>query len=468
MKSVFFIFLLVLFLLSPVSGADLKVDVTKEQNFAEPGGSINLIITIKNERLRDDTFELKVDDFAVAPFSDAIESVAFSPSNTIIVPSRQQLIVTAKVIFLKTVRPGRNYILPLEVKSLSDPNVREVLDPLIYVISPQDVINIEIIPPTDFIPGKSNIVTLKLKNNVNVNINNARIFYTSPVFNFEDSLSLKPLGEKNIELPLNLDPDTLQGDYSMTIRIFKDNTLKGSAGFTFVVGENPDVVEKKNVATGFLYSRIGIERKNNGNVAVERTVTYPVTFLKDIFTSTQPKAGIILSDGKRYYQWKFTIQPGATQNIKIVTDYRWIFFSIVVILLAVYIIIYVRKRELGLIKEVLKISEDKFSSLKVILHITNRSPRTFYTVKVMDFVPHYGHMEIEYGTFKPGKVEESGNGRRLVWEIPKIEPREERIISYILKSKVIFVSRYKLPRALLRYYGKKKRIMLVKSHRQRF
>ena len=366
---------LVFFVLS-VSAADIRVVVTKEQNFGEPGGVMLLSIAIANEQIRDDTFELKVGDFAVAPFSDAIESVVFLPSATVTVPSHQQKTVRAKVKFLNTARPSRNYVIPLEVKSLNNPNVKEVLNPLIYVVSPKDVVNIEVLPNLVIVPGEETDITLRLKNTVNVELEDARIFYTSTVFNFEDIVTLKPLEEKNVILPVLVDSITPNGDYSMNVRIFKDDILKGSDTFAFSVRENPDLAGKDSYNSFFLRSSVTITRENTGNVEVKKTIKHPVTFLKSIFTRTNPKGTMVVNEEGRHYEWSFTVLPGQTYRIEVITDYTWFFLAIVVILMALVVYIYVKNKELKLVKEVFKLhTRDKGSSeLKVLLHIINIDP----------------------------------------------------------------------------------------------
>ena len=106
--------------------------------------------------------------------------------------------------------------------------------------------------------------------------------------------------------------------------------------------------------------------------------------------------------------------------------------------------------------------------MKVLLHLKNKSLKEIYNIKILDFLPRYLHGNIEYGTLKPANVQEGNSGRRVVWEIPKIDPDEERIVSYKVKSKLKLVGKQELSQAAVQYYGRGKRLINVSSNRARF
>ncbi|MEK6826798.1 MAG: hypothetical protein AABX90_04170 [Nanoarchaeota archaeon] len=470
MKFKSILFLLVFLLSFQVYGADITTVVTKEQNVVEPGGTAIFNIKITNKQIREDTFQLKVNAFSVAPFSDAIQNVFFSPSSTVAIPSNQEKEIKARVVFLDSVRPDRNYIVPIEVVSLTNSKVREVLDPIIYVISPKEVVTIFMDDLGEIIPGRDNPVKITLKNNANVRLSALDIFYTASVFNFEDKVSLEPFEEKGVLMNLKIDPLTEKGEYSMAVRLYEDDKIRGSSNFRFNVGANPDLTERERVDRGLLSYVVEIIRENEGNIEVEKTVKYPVSGIQRLFIKTNPEGTLVRSDDGDFYEWNFVIPPGDIYKIEIIVDYRWPFFSILGALIVIGAVLFLTKKDIKLVKEAFRIHEkkDEPDSVKVLLHLKNKSLKEIYNIKILDFLPRYLHGSIDYGTLKPVNIQEGNSGRRIVWEIPKIDPGEERIISYKAKSKLKLVGRQELPQAIVQYYGRGKRLINIGSNRTRF
>ena len=459
---------LVLLLPIQVYAAGIKVTVTKEQDVVEPGGAAFFSIKITNKQIREDTFQLKANTFLIAPFSDDVESVFFLPKSTVTIPTNQEEIVTAKVVFADTVRTDRTYVIPIEVISLTNSKVRETLEPTIYVISPKEVVNIGIEDIGTVIPGRENLIKIVLRNNANVDLTNIDIFYTSSVFSLEEKVSLNAFEEKEVELNLQLDPLIEEGEYSLAVRLYEGDKMRGSDSFDFFVGENPDITEREKVDRGFLSYRVEVVRENEGNTEIERTVKYPIGSFQKLFTKTNPE-GALVEDGK-FYEWTFKIPPGDIVRIEIETDYKLPFFIVLAILILIGIILYVRKKDLKLVKEVFKIKADEsgVGEVKVLLHLKNKSSREIYNIKILDFLPKYMHADVDYGTLKPSKIQEGTTGRRIVWEVSKLDPGEERIISYKVKSRLKLVGAHDLPSGTVQYFGKKKRVVNVESNKVKF
>ena len=458
----------VLFLL-PLSiySADIKATVTKEQNIVEAGGEAFFTIFITNQQIRDDTFTLKVSPFNIAPFSDVIKSISFKPTSTITISPNQQKTVKAKVRFLDNARSDRSYIIPIEIKSINNPRVKEILNPTIFVISPKEIVEIDANIPKGIVPGRKNPVDIKLKNNANVRLSNADIFYTSSIFNFKESLNINPLSEKTVKLNIELDPLTEKGNYPLSIRIYEGDKLRGNKNFEFYVGENPDLIEKQEIDKGFLSSKLEIIHENKGNIEIERTIKYPTTLLQRIFTSTDPKGKIIKDQEQTYYAWNFKIPAGSSYKIKITTNYQWIFYLVIVILILIGTIRHQTKKDLKLTKELVKVTEGKQENfeVKILLHLKNKTDREMFHIKLFDFLPRYVHTNIDFSTLKPNKIEQGSRGRRLLWEVTKLDPKEEIIISYRVASKMKLIGNLNLPSAYAQYFGRKKRLVHVKSNR---
>ncbi len=465
-KSVLFLLFVILFL-SSVNAAGIIVSSSKVEGSVEVGGEAVHILKIKNTELRDGTYKLKPDDFSVVPFSDAVEDIFFEPSSSVLIPAGGEAEVKVRTKFLDSVRPDRNYITRIIITSPIDPNIRKEVALTTYVIPSVDLIDIETVLPSEIVPGKKNEILINLTNKGKEDLNDLDIFYSSSIFNLEDMVSLGGFEKRTIKSDLEIDPLTEKGEYTLSIRLFKDGKIKGSRSFKFAVGQNPDLRERELFTKGFLSSTVEIVRENEGNTEISRVVSYPITSFQRLFTTTEPIGKIINDEKGMRYEWEFTVPPGSIYRIVINTSYRWLFFSILIVLLAIGTVVYLRQKNIIIKKSVFKINESKegISELKILLHIKNRTHKEIYNIKVIDLLPKVIKPESDFGTLKPSKIQQGTVGMRLIWEIDKLDPGEERIISYKISSKLPLVGKIGLPSALVQYYGKGKRLINVKSNR---
>ncbi len=463
----FFMFFLVIFLIN-VNAASIVATVAKQDRTVPAGEEATFLITIINNQIREDTFKLEVDDFAVSPFSEVVEKVTFEPPTLVKIPANQKKVVKAKVKFLETAIADKNYITDVKIVSTANKNVMTKVGLSSYVISPREVVDINVNIPEIIIPGRDEILKIKLKNNANIKFENLDIFYTSSIFNAEGNFSLNPLDEREIKLNFNIDPITEQGEYTLTIRLFDEGKIKGSKSFKFNLGLNPDLKEAEETRKGFLINTVEIVRENEGNTKVTKTVKYPISYFKILFTETNPEGELVVEDGQRMYKWVFDIPPGDIYRIEIITDYRIPFFLIVGILIVIGIFVYFGRKDIRIMKSVFKVHEtddEGITELKILLTLTNRTYREMYNIKVIDLLPRFIKPDTDFGTLKPVKIEEGHSGMRMVWELAKFDPGDERVITYKIKFKLPLVGRLELPSAIAQYYGSKKRIVNVRSNR---
>ena len=466
MKKLFQILLIILFFMNSAMAADLVATVTKEDISVPADGSAGFIVSIKNNQIRDDTVQLKINEFALAPFSDVIERVSYDPGSQVAIPSNGNTDVRVVLKISKDANANKNYITNLEIKSLLNPGVKTSVGLSTYVISPREIVSIELDLPETLTPGRKETATLHLRNNANENLDNLDLLYTSSIFNFEDKVSLGPFAEKDVNFDLEISSTTEPGKYPMTVRLYSGGDIKGSANFDILVGNNPDLKESQDIQHGFLNSIIEIVVENKGNTEVSKTVKYPISPSLEFFTKTRPAGETVVSDEGKFYVWSFSVPPGEVFRIEIETDYRTPFFVVVIALLLVGLVLYLQKKNLKIRKTIFKVHVGKESSeFKIMLHVKNVANKELYHVKVIDLLPRFIKADAEFGTLHPSKIQEGSAGMRLVWEIDKIEPDEERLITYKIKSDLSFIGKLELPGAVVQYYGKKKQIVNVRSNR---
>ena len=322
--------------------------------------------------------------------------------------------------------------------------------------------------PDSITPGREEIIPVMLKNNANLDFEKLDIFYTSPIFNAEDTVSLKELEEKEISLTFFIDPITIVGEYSLIVRVFENGKIKGSKNFPFIIGVNPDLREVEESKHQFLVNKIEIVRENEGNTIISKTVKYPINYIQYLFTKTSPKGELVIINGQRMYQWVFEITPGDIYRIEIVTDYRTPFFTFVGILIIIALFFYFKQKNVKIKKSVFKVHEPRdvqgVTELKILLRVKNRTHKEMYHVRVIDLLPRAIKLDMDFGTLKPVKIEEGSVGMRLLWELDKLDPGDERVFTYKIKTNLPIEGKFTLPAAVAQYYGRKKRVVNVKSN----
>ena len=104
------------------------------------------------------------------------------------------------------------------------------------------------------------------------------------------------------------------------------------------------------------------------------------------------------------------------------------------------------------------------SEYKIKVHLINTSKDSLTKLQVIEVLPRLMHPNRDYGTLRPESVKHGIRGHKMIWEIHTLLPKEERIISYNVRSRMYMVGNLMLPATLVKYYKKSKRLK-VKSNR---
>ncbi len=469
MKKQILIFSLILLIIPIVLAAEIDVTVDKLTDKVIAGEEAEFFLKIKNNQIREDTFQISPDSLSIHPFSDIIYTITADPSQ-LTVPANQEKGTTITVKYKEDVKPNRNYVSYVWIKSLNKPEIKVKFPISAYIISHKQIIKSNPKLPSKIIPGRKIPYEITFKNQINENFENLDIFITSPVYSEQSYISLEPYEEKSKTFNFNVASLTSPGDYTLSIRLFKENEIKGETLLKFNVQESSELKLDKNLRKSFLSSTLYLNYKNIGNKQIEETVTYPkISFFKKLFTSVTPKTEVIKQNNKYVYSWAFILDPGESFNIEITTSYRWIFILGILILLGLGIFYYLKTRHVTIKKRAFKIKEtDTTTKLKVLLHIINKTSSEVHQLRVIDLLPNMVKLDEEFGSLKPAHIQKGSAGVRLIWEIPLLEPGEERVISYKVKSKMHIIGKIALPPASVQYHGKNKKLINIKSNRSYF
>ena len=98
-------------------------------------------------------------------------------------------------------------------------------------------------------------------------------------------------------------------------------------------------------------------------------------------------------------------------------------------------------------------SEGGISEAKIVVRVKNRSSKQVSNIEVIDNVPHIAHVEKELsiGSMQPHAVmQHPKRGVVIKWNIEAIEPGDERVLSYKMKSRLAILGEFNLPAATAR------------------
>jgi hypothetical protein len=140
------------------------------------------------------------------------------------------------------------------------------------------------------------------------------------------------------------------------------------------------------------------------------------------------------------------------------TNYRILLYGIILLILIIVSYYLIRSPVIATKDcRIMGKKIDGISNLKVKLHIKNRSARTISNIKIIDKVPSLVDIveENNLGSLRPTKILRHGNSGVIArWDLEALEPYEERIITYKLKSKLKIFGSIELPQTLMKFDSK--------------
>ena len=183
-------------------------------------------------------------------------------------------------------------------------------------------------------------------------------------------------------------------------------------------------------------------------------MSVPSSLLKSIFVSSDTEYSRELVDGSRALVWNVPLAPGERRTLSFTENYRvLVLIALILVLSAIgYVLL---RSPVAVVKEAVGLAKhDSVSQLKVRLFIKNRSARSVQGISVTDRVPSIADVirAEAPGSISPSKVAVSEKGGTLLrWDLEVLEPYEERVVTYIARSKLKIIGRISLPTAKVRY-----------------
>jgi hypothetical protein len=410
-----------------------EVTITNEANFIERfqiySHSARFVVQVepKAETVPIDPYASKVFRILVTPK----EVVGVGPYG---VPIKIESLVT-KSIFETS--------LPINIK---DTNATPGLYPPNPVIS--------VIIPTKIDPRDSMRVDVQLKNRNPRDLKDVTVTIESPLFAKTYTTTLGGMEEKGNELIFDLSHLEIPGKYKLTAKVIFEGKsyaeeVKNFEILRYYAVDNTTRVQKELFKTTTTYDFV-----NNGNAKEEIEKRVGTTFFRNFFITEDPAATKMREGGKAELVWTFSLQPTETMSIVTVENYRIPVFVIAVIIVLIIIYFLVRS-PIVCNKDVhLTPTKEGVSDIKVKILVKNRTSLRLSNIRVIDRIPGIAelvHSE-KVGTLNPTKViRDSKRGIIVRFDLHQLDPFEERIITYNIKSKLKIIGGLSLDPAKVKF-----------------
>ena len=280
----------------------------------------------------------------------------------------------------------------------------------------------------------------------------------------EQAVDLKAYESKTVEFTVTPNPHEQPKDYSLNVVIQRSDIPEETEGrilkfFTkkiTIIPLTPDFIQATETKKSFLKTVSVITFTNDGNVENTQTAKVTMSALKDFFTSSNQETSVLKDEqGNRYLAWNLELGVSESASLILTTNYR-IPAVLLVILIIVLIFYLVYRNPIQVTKAASNVivHEGSVSGLKITLVIKNLSNHMLKDVEVFDTAPSIASVEkdVDIGTLQPAEILRDRKGSILLkWKVSELEAKEERLISYKIKSKLDIVGTIHLQRAKVKF-----------------
>ncbi len=438
-------------------------------------GEAKLSINVENKLSKEDTYTLKFGDLTQWPIYYTDPHTDYMSGFN--VPSKASY--TTKAYFRPDKEIGKGYRnVYITVKSKASSDKLEFAIP-IYILSLSEAekrylpnVRVTFDFPEKIDPRDEQKLKVTLQNLNIKHIPDLEIHVESNSINFYNLTSLTSEQTKTLVFPIKLDP--LQPPEKDFIKV-KVNTgpyVFNSERKAFeIIDYTTKFSKKEELATSLLKKEKITTYTNIGNTEKTQTIRAIAPFWRIIFVSAYPKDySIVREEGVRYYSWDLTLQPMEEKSISIVTNHRIILYLIILILIAISAYYMFRSPiQITKIAKNIELHKGVISEVKVMLNIRNISNQPLEHVKVLDKIPNMANItqDFDIGTVKPSKImKHESQGYTLVkWDLEELDPNEDRLITYRMKSKLSIFGNFELPRCKVKFKTKTGKKRVVRSNK---
>ena len=307
-------------------------------------------------------------------------------------------------------------------------------------------------------PRKPISLRLELHNRNPLNISNLSIVITSPHFAVNTAINLAPLSVKTKDISgIAIDPLTPPVEGEVLVQLLYNGGVVNQLTKNYKIKEYTEIKKLVSEQQFLFKTERTVTITNDGNVQNTAIVTIPTSLLKNLFIGSSIQYETEVVDGQRMVVWSIPLGPSETKALTYTENYR------ILVLLAILAVIaavayFILRSPVTAVKEAVAIAHGGgVSDIKVRIFVRNRSAKIIQTILLTDKVPSLAdvHKTDTPGNTPPSKIATNEKqGTLLRWDFDVLEPYEERVVTYQLKSKLKIIGRMKLPNARVKFTAK--------------
>jgi hypothetical protein len=276
-------------------------------------------------------------------------------------------------------------------------------------------------------------------------------------------------GEATLERKINFEPGPNSEPVNYTANI---TVLLGGK----IIYHDEKSYEKKfesrlkvseSTQDSFLWSVTTVTIANSGNEAEYKSYDLEAEAFAEMFlSSSESFARIPQESGSIINRWEFLVAGNSARTFTYAYNYSYAFMIILIAILGIAAVIIVLRKGVVLKKTVLgsvkRIKTD--NEIRIGIEIANRTGRTVEDVTLEDYIQPLFKIKKSFLGMAPSGFYRKGDDIKIVWKIPKIEPKETRVFTYTIVPKVGLGGSYSFSNAKLTYKIGNFRKIVLSNH----
>jgi hypothetical protein len=456
-RNILFLIALCLFLTTSHS---FVYSIETVDGSALPGEQLIYDLTITNNNQ-----ELAEDEVNVAILLASKYDPLFSPSDTVRISPGENKTITLSIRIPTTDQASFSYYIPIELVFYSrrtqirkEETVYGRVIPGSYLegINLQTLSFPQLIDPRDSF-GITAVFENSLVRDFNITIN--YVFYDSEnqeILSNSTTKKLKANQMSSFMIPIDLYEKQEPGNYSLEAEAYIDFNLIGREEINFTVGSYTEVLSSTDYESGLFGSYKKKTFYNNGTGKASFEGELRINFIENFFVYEKTNNSTFRANSLFYI---IELGPGESKTIYYKTTYLPLFLIPFVFIAGLYLYLVLSKKMI--VRKYLLDYEMKGDSLVVNLEIIikNLTRADLTSVEVIEKLPAFVSGVGGFSTMKP-KISEKN---RLVWKIDHLLPREERVITYKIKTKMGILGMIRLPPTVVNFKDVKNQKQTIES-----
>ena len=427
-KAVLILFLILSLSVVSAINLDIQKEPVKDTIIKEISEPAVFNFTIKNENGGDD-FEIY-----------SLVGVSFSPKGTFYIGPGKTENLEVKVYPRKNLRKDSGYVFfTYEIRGVNTGNQKDKIS--IKIVDLKDAFDIY----TEKIHPDNEETTLYIQNKENYDFDSLTFKISSEIFDLDTGVSLGPYETR--KFTIELDKEKLKtltaGQYPINVQIIEPSETEFETTM--------EILEKKYISVreakaGLLIREKHILKTNEGSLEVIGEVKDKKNIISRLFTTFNTPPDKIERKGLNiYYSWQKSLMPSESLDVIIKTNYTFPFLLLFGLVIIIWLIKATGRKELDIDKKI-SFVRTKTGMFALKVNVKVKANRYVEKVTVIDKLPPVVKLLERFSSYSPDKVDKQN--RRLIWNFSNLAEGEERIMSYIVYSKIGILGKFGLPPAV--------------------